>query len=174
MTIALRTTIEALLLGTAGSTRTMAADRFHLRAPDGALEDHPSNAAERTIEVVIDSPVPLDGFNGLDSSVLYVQRMTIRIRYLMTGAGGDMTEGLTEQSGGATIDLIRDRANTDAHAINVVLNWHENYSGTDPRIVNIVPDGPPSGPVTQGDRAILELPFTMTTQATMPGSSYSP
>jgi hypothetical protein len=174
MSISLRSTIESLLLGTSGTTRTMDANRFHLHAPDSDLDTHPSNAAERTIEVVLDPAEPLDGFNGCDSFVMYRQRLAVRVRYLYTRAGGDMAEGITEQSGPATLDVIRDRANTDAHAINVVLQWHENYAGTDPRIVTINPDGPPSGPVVNGDRAILELPFVMVTQASMPGAGYSP
>lgn len=174
MTISLRGTIEALLLGTAGATRTMAEGRFHLHAPDRSLEEHPSNAAERTIEVVLEPGAARDGWNSLDPQVLNEHRMTIRVRYLLTNAGGDMVEGLSEQAGPATLDVIRDRAMTDAHAIQRVLNWHENYAGSDPRIVTIVQDGPPSGIATQGDRAVMEMPYRLVAEYTVPGTGYEP
>lgn len=175
MSISMRTAIEALLLGTAGTTRTMDAGRFHLAAPDGAtIEEHPSNAAERTIRVILGMPVAKDGWNGLDGSVLNEQTMTVQVRYLLTNAGGDMSEGLTEQSGPATIDVIRDRAATDAHAIQRVLNWYENYAGTDPRIISITLDGAPSGPVVNGDVALVEFPYRVLSQWTVPGTSYEP
>jgi hypothetical protein len=175
MTIALRSTIEALLLGTSGTTRTMDAGRFHLAAPDGAaIEDHPSNAAERTIRVILGMPVAKDGWNSLDPRVTNDVRCTIQVRYLYTGAGGDGTEALSEQDGSGTIDAIRDRAMTDAHAIQRVLNWHENYSNTDPRIISITQDGEPSGPVVQGDRAIVEFPYRVLAEFTVPGTGYEP
>lgn len=174
MTISLRTTVEALILGTAGTTRTMAAGRFRLSAPDGDVDDDPRFVADRTFKVVLDSPEPLDGFNSLDTFVMYRQRMTVRITYLVTHAGGDLVESVSQgNSGSGEIDDIRDRSNTDAHDLNVVLGWHENYAGTDPRIVTIQPEGPPSGPNINGTLAIFELPFLMITKATVPGA-YAP
>jgi hypothetical protein len=174
VSISLRTTIESLLLGTAGTTRTMASGRFRLRAPDGALEDHPANAAERTVEVVISPAEHPFGWNGLDGFVIQQSAMTVRVGYLYTNAGGDQAEALTEQSGAATLDVIRDRAATDAHAIDVVLQWHENYSGTDPAIISINKSGPPSPVAIVGDRAVLEIPYVITSKATLPGSGYEP
>lgn len=171
---ALRQHLESLLLGTAGTYRTLAVGRFHLRAADGDLEAHPLHSAERALEVRVEPGEPLVPINGLDTHALYRHRLVIRVRYAYTRAGGDLVEGLTEQHGSGTLDDVRDRAATDTADIYRVLTYHENHAGTDPAIIAIVPEGAPAGVDDDGDEiAVLELAFTLDVYASL-ASAYAP
>lgn len=168
----LRQRIEALICGETGTTRTMAASRFHRRAP-GSM-DPPADSSERAIEVEIGPPHDLPGQvnNPLDGHALYEHDVTIRVHYALTHAGGDLAEGLTEQHGPGTWDAVRDRATTDAHDLYAVLAWHENHAGTDPVIIDLAPTAP-GRLVQRPGVAVLELPYRLWVQATFPGS-YAP
>ena len=173
MTASLRQHYERLITGETGTTRTLTSGRFVRRAPDGGIEQHPASSAERHIEVILGPPAETPpGVNPLDGFGFFTQRLTVRVSYLLTHAGGDLTEALGEQDGAGTWDVIRDRAITDALDLQTVLSWHENRSGTDPVIVQVVPL-PAVGPTRQGVLAILEQPFDLVVKATLPGS-YAP
>lgn len=169
----IRQRVEALLTGESGTTRTLAAGRFHRRAPDRSLAQTARDTAERAVEVVLGVGRPLDGLNTLDSPLLVEHRLTVRVAYLVTHAGGDAGETLHEQSGAGTLDAVRDRALTDAFDIVNVLCWHENRAGTDPTLVAIGPDGDPALGEPDDGVAVLEIPFALTASATVPGA-YAP
>jgi hypothetical protein len=170
---ALRQRIEALLLGSAGTSRVLEPGRFHLRAPDRTLDGHPLHSSERAVEVVLEPGTPLVPINTLDTTGFYRHRLTVRVRYALTRAGGDLAEGLGEQVGSATLDDVRDRAVTDAADIYRVLTYHENRAGTDPAILSCQPDGEPLGPIDDGDDvAVMELGFLLDVEAAM--TAYAP
>lgn len=144
-----------------------------LRSPDHPLREQPVDSAERRFEVVLSPPIEYPpGVNPLDGFGFFSQRLTVRIAYSLTHAGGDLTEALGEQDGAGTWDLIRDRAITDSLDIRTVLEWHENRAGTDPVIVQVVPLAP-VGPTQDGNVAVLEVLFDLVVKVTVPGS-YSP
>jgi hypothetical protein len=168
---ALRQRFEGLLLGTAGTTRTMTAGRFHLEAPDAATAlDQPSHSAERAVRVTLDPGDDLDPVNPLDNQVYRTHRLVVRVGYLLTNAGGDLAEVVGEQSGAATVDAIRDRALADQHAIEAVFTWYENRAGVDPDILNVTRLPGAALAREADDRLTLTLPFAVDVLATVPGS----
>jgi hypothetical protein len=164
----LRQWAENLLLGTTGSDRTIAAGRFALESPDGQV---PHNTAERRVRVTVTPGAAHVPVNTLDGQVLRDHRLTVRITYAVTHAGGDLAELVGEQSGAGTLEAIEDRMATDQHDVEQCLLWGPNAGGVDPAIVNVVP-GEPASDVDE-DRAVLTLPYTLTVLATVPGS-YAP
>ncbi len=173
MTASVRTALEALLAGESGSTRTLAAGRFHRCDAAGTLDQHPVDSIERAFEVVISAGLPHDGVNAFDPFQIRDHKVTIRVGYAVTNAGGDAVEAVSEQDGAGTLRAIQDRAQTDALDITTVLSWPDNRAGGDPKIVLLYPDGAPADPVIKGQIAIMELSFAMTTETTIPGS-YAP
>jgi hypothetical protein len=168
----LRTWAENLLLGASGTTRTLASGRFHLEAADSP-DAHPADSVERAVKVSVRPGTNLVPVNPYDNLVYRRHRVVIRVSYALTHAGGDAAETLTEQSGAGTLDAVHDRAATDAHDIETVLVWHENRGGTDPAIVRVLPPDGDLALDVRGDRAVLELAYTVDVQATVPGS-YAP
>jgi hypothetical protein len=155
----LRQALEALLCGESGTTRVLTAGRFHRRSPD--RPDPPADSSERAVEIELSPGTPTHVLNNIDSYALFDHRLVVRVFYALTLAGGDLAEGLTEQTGPGTWDAIRDRAMQDAHDVGIVLGWGENVAGLSPAIVQMLPAGGPSGPVARGNVAVLELPFSL-------------
>lgn len=173
--ITLRQRVEALLLGTYGTGRTMQAGRFHLNAPDD--QDYASTA-ERRVNVTVGprkrigdlTPNPLDGY------VLYEHPVTVVIEYARTHAGGDLAERLGEQGNPGTDEAIMDRMTSDQHDVEMVLGWYANWSGLDPDLFNLKADpGSASKTDMRGQVAKLTLNYVAWVQATSatPGT-YSP
>lgn len=168
---ALRTHLEGLLLGTAG-VRTMAVGRFHKPSPDRSADD--TEAPERALEVVLSPGTPLVPVNSLDDFAFYRHRVVVRVRYLLTRAGGDMAEGLTEQDGSSTLEDVRDRAVTDASDIARVLIYHENrdpLSASPLELLVIAQDGDITEPTLEAP--LLEVPFLVDVQASLT-SAFAP
>jgi hypothetical protein len=168
----LRQWAENLLLGTAGSDRTIAAGRFHLESPDApAFDGPPTHSAERAVKVTVRPGSPNVPVNTLDNLVLRDHALTVRITYALTHAGGNLAESVDEQGGAGTLEAVEDRAGTDQHDVEAVLMWGPNAAGTDPVIVNVTPGAPTFE--AEDDRAVLTLPYTLLVLATVPGS-YAP
>lgn len=166
---ALRVHVEGLILGTAG-VRTMAAGRFHKPPPDRTVDD--AEAQERAFEAVLSPGVPIVPVNSCDDFAFYRHRLTVRVRYLFTRAGGDLAEGLTEQDGSGTLDDLRDRAITDASDIARVLIYHDNRVTLEEPAVEILviaQDGEPEEPTPApgSSSAILTLPFLIDVQVSL-------
>lgn len=174
---ALREHLEGLVLGTTGS-RTMTTGRFHKCAPDRSLDDAEASAGERAIEVVVSPGVPLLPVNSLDDFAFYRHTVRVRVRYLFARAGGDLSEGLTEMDGSATLEALRDRATTDAADIARVLIHHDNRAPLDAPPVTllvIAQDGEPTEPTPAAGSsvAILEVPFLVDVMASLT-SAFAP
>ncbi len=165
----LRAWAEALLCGETGSTRTLTAGRFHRATPAGDLESHPTDSAERAIDIVLGGPRYPDGLNGIDGFVLAEHTLTVRVSYALTNAGDDGTEATSEQDGSGTLNAIQDRAASDEFDIAMTLQWHANQAGVDPAILNMVPGE--STTTTEAQRVVLNIPFTISVWATVPGRS---
>lgn len=133
-----RQRIENLLLGSTGTTRTIASGQFHLNSPD--VQDLASTA-ERRVNVVIGPGRNLPGTtpNELDSLKLVEHPVTVTVEYARTTAGGDQTESVAfgEQQGAGTDDAIDDRIALDQHVIEAVLAWYENWSGLTPPVIKL-------------------------------------
>jgi hypothetical protein len=170
---ALRQRFEALAAGTAGTRGAIAAGRFRLRDAGVALEKHPANSAERAFEVVVDPGRDYVPVNPHDGFALRLHRVTFRVAYLLTHAGGDLAEVVGEQDGAGTLDAIRDRAETDHHDLVAVCSFSENLGGTDPAIVYAVPTDATTLAAVTDDVAILAIPLDVLVQATWPGA-YAP
>jgi hypothetical protein len=164
----LRQWAENLLLGTAGTDRTIAAGRFALESPDGQVPHH---SAERRVRVTVSPGTPDGPVNNQDGQILRNHTLTVRVTYAVTHAGGDLAELVGEQDGAGTVEAIEDRMATDAHDVEAALMWGPNAAGLDPQIVNVTPAAP--GFDVGEDRAVLSLPFTLLVLATVPGS-YAP
>lgn len=172
MTASVRTHLESLVLGTAGTTRVMDG-RFQKCAPDCTPETHPADSCERRFQWVIPAPSPLHPINPLSGRKWLVHKTVLRIAYARTNAGGDAAESVQpEQDGPGTLDAIRDRITTDATDLESVLVYHLNRAGTDPVICLLHPEGEPRE-IVLPDRVISELPYSMTTQTSLP-SFYAP
>jgi hypothetical protein len=170
MSIAIRSHYEGLALGTSGTTYTITSGRFHLRSPDRAAEAGYASSAERAFEVRVDPLGHLDPPNVLDGFSFDRYRVTIRVTYALTNAGGDLTDTLAEQDGAGTLDAITDRWATDVHDLRTVVEWHENQL-TSPAGILLEMD---AARLTQrGQMMVGELPFVVTVKASRPGS-YSP
>lgn len=161
--------IESLIAGESGTTRVMDS-RFRRKSSDAqSLEHQPVDSCERRFEVRIPPGGLLHPINPLSGRKWRTHDMLVRVSYALTNAGGDNGEALGEQSGGATVDKIYDRMDSDATDLESVLVWHENRAGTDPVIVALYPSGSSPSLVLLEDRLIVELRYTMVTQATLPG-----
>jgi hypothetical protein len=175
----LRDRLEAVLCGEAGTTRVMAAGRFHRRVPDrqGADVDlEPPAVAERSVEAVVGDGAPFVENNPYDGFGLFEHAVTIRVSYALTHAGGDVPEGLTAQHGAGTLDAIRARSVTDAADIDQVLGWPENWqvAGGDPHVIDLeMVRGRPPGFAPRGDVAVLEIPFRLVVRARLDATAYA-
>jgi hypothetical protein len=170
----IRQGLEALLLGTSGTTKTMAAGRFHLASPDRALEDHPVASAERAVRVVLRPGRDIRPANGCDNFVLREHRVLVRIAYVVTHAGGDAAEAAGEQSGAGTLDAVMDRVTTDQHDVESVLCWLPNATSiTTPAVFGCqrTEDEPALNEAAGGQLLILELPFTVFVEASTNGTA---
>lgn len=173
--LTLQTRIEALLLGTTGTGRTMQTDRFHLSSDDG--QDYAS-AAERRVTVEIGPRREIAGapHNPLAGYVLGEHTVTVAVEYSRTRAGGDLAERLGEQGNPGTDEAIRNRMNSDQHDIEMVLGWYQNWASLDPDLFNLKPSpGTPPRIELKGQVARMTLSFVAWVQATSatPGT-YSP
>lgn len=155
----LRLALEALLAGESGSTRTMSSARFHRCPAD--TDAPPAHSAERAVRVYIRPGTYVHPHNTRDPHCLKRHRVTVRVWYALTHAGGDLAEGLTEQHGPGTLDAVSDRATTDEHDIATVLTWGENTAGLSPHISSLVPNGEPSDPAQEGNTAHVDFPYEM-------------
>jgi hypothetical protein len=170
---AIRQRIEALILGTAGTTHVMEAGRFHLEAPDApGFDAHPLHSAERAVRVGVRPGTNIRLCNPFDGFVLRRHRVLVRVSYALTHAGGDLAETVTEQSGPATLEAVEDRATTDAHDIERVLVWPENRAGVSPTVYAIQPIQIEPTFDVQEDRVVMELPFWVDVQAAL--STFAP
>lgn len=173
LTYPLRARVEEIACDGYGASQTIVAGRF-TRATTDWHDAHPVDSTERRVDVNCDPPRAPDGVvnNPLDLFALYAIPFVVRVYYLRTNAGGDMAEGATEQHGSGELDAIRDRAGTDAHDLLTALTYFENWSGLDPFLIDIGPDGAPEID-EEGQRVVLSVPFVATVRATRPGS-YAP
>jgi len=164
----IREHVSALILGTTGSTYTIAPERFHAKAPDVALERHPVHSAERAFEVVVRRDRYAITPNFLDQETFEAFRVVVRIAYVLSNSGGDLLEGYYEQLGPALLDNIGDRIDTDAGDIARVLGWHENKSTT-PATIIVEREGVQR--VASGQLVIAEIPFVFTARLTQPDAN---
>jgi hypothetical protein len=133
-----RERIEAILTTAYGTTRTIAAGRFHLGADDS--QDLASTAERRvTVRVGPGKNLPGTSPNELDSYKLSEHMLTVAIEYMRTTAGGGLAESITdaEQQGPATDEAIDDRIAMDQTDVAAVLCWYENWTGLTPSIIKI-------------------------------------
>lgn len=162
----LRERIENLLLGTYGVTCTMATGRFSL-AIDTTPETQPSNALERFVWVTVAPRAELQPTNRLDGMGLFSYPCEIAITYLYA-PNGTLLDDATDTSGtpaGSDKRAVYDRVNADIHQIQTVVEWQENWSGTNPTIFNIAPE--PEGElefIPENSRAILKLKYNIWVQ----------
>lgn len=174
LTAAHRQRAYDLLLGVDGvgvSPFTIEAERFH-RVPD-PVDRVPITGAERAVQVVIEPPEPLDGFNNpLSGRDLSAYPLTVRVSYVRTGQG-EVWDATGTQSGGADEDSIEDRAMMDGKLIREVIGWQPNWTGLDPFVIDCEPDAARPKPSIDGDRYVYEHIFSLKTRASLPGS-YGP
>jgi hypothetical protein len=172
-TAPIRARLEAIACDGYGVTRTIATGRF-ARVPEDAPDALPLDASERRVRAACGVPRAPDGVvnNPLDGFALYAIPVDFTVAYVRTNAGGDWAEGLTEQHGPGTLDVVRDRAGTDAHDLLVALTWLENWAGLDPFLIDVGPAGEPSFD-EEGQRVVMHLPLVATVRASVPGS-YAP
>jgi hypothetical protein len=145
------------------------------RVTDGrTVDDCDVSVAERAVEIVMRGRRPLEGFNNpLSGRGLYVQTLTVRVAYLVTGGGFNVFEGAGAQSGSATNDAAEDRAAADAHVIETLLGLQAPWAGLDPSVIECAPSPDGSSTETLDDRLILSVPLELTTRAALPGA-YGP
>jgi len=168
--------LENLLLGAAGSVNTISSSLFHKadeRVAD--LKAHDLGTLERAFTVSIDAAESLElGGVYITNRTTSLDRhtVTVAVGYVVTGQEGADFELLGEESGGASLTLVQNRASTDYHLIRACLCHYQNFGGQDPHIIDIRPIGKP-GLSTAGDRAILTITFDMWVRSTVPGT-YGP
>lgn len=160
----LRLHLEGLALGTRGTTRVMAPGRFHLRTNEFG---DPANRAERQLDVLL-GPGRDDGpQNPCDEFAFKVHRVTIRVLYARTQGGDALAEGLTEQDGPGTDDVLRDRAATDGEDLAAVLTWYENWPLPSPddaaiAVTDIAPiDDEEPGDAETPTALVVTLPYRL-------------
>lgn len=170
-----RTRAHAILTEAYGdSGHTLASGAFVVARK--ALERMERSAVERAVEVVFSRYRSLPGHNNpCDNIDLYARDVTVRVGYVLDeeadGAAWDRTG---PDSGAADRDSVEDRAEMDAKLIRDALSWNVSWDGLDPTVIDCQPD--PSGDpplIVLSDRAIREVRFILTAQATLPGS-YGP
>lgn len=167
----LRARLEAIVFDAYnGSSYAITSGTFRRPPPD---LDTPEANAERIARVVIGLPIAVaEGTNPLDGFALRYRPIEVRVTYQLTEAGDDLVEGTSPLAGPGSLDAVRDRMSHDAHAITTALIWHEHWSGLDPHLASIEPDGQPESSL-DGPIAVLSVRFRTLTRETLPGS-YGP
>lgn len=147
----------------------------HFRLPAATLDEVEPDAAERAVDVRLGASAPLGGYqNPLDGRDLRVTDVTVRVGYTYHAEGSLDDAADARAFGGASRDALEARASEDAALILAAVGWQPNHAGLDPAVIDCAPD--PRGWVLDGPadgRAILAVPFVLTTRATFPGA-YGP
>lgn len=146
-----RTRAYAMLCEAYGATGwTITAGRFH-RGTGQTLEAAARDACERMVEVRFGVRRPVTGSGGsgsarhnpIDARGVFEQTLDVRIAYLRgesgDGMGPDPAEAEGEASGGAVLDAVEDRAETDADVVRSTLGWQPNWSGLTPTVIDCAP-----------------------------------
>jgi len=117
---------------------------------------------------------PLGGYQSpLDGRDLRESPLVVRVGYRYQPEG-DLDAGVdAARLGGADRGSIEARASEDAALILAAVGWQPNWSGLDPVVIDCAPATAGWSLAFEGDRAILTVPFTLTTRASFPGS-YGP
>ena len=147
----------------------------HFRLPGASLDEIEPDACERAVDVRLGISQPLGGAqNPLHGRDIRETAITVRVAYAYH-AEGSADDGVDARYlGGATLDALDMRASEDAALILAAVGWQPNFSGLDPHVIDCAPD--PRGWVladVADRRAILSVPFVLTTRATFPGA-YGP
>lgn len=142
-----------------------------LRLPAGDIATCEPDAAERAAEVELSQSAPLGGYqNPLDGRDLRVSPLVVRVGYRWHEEG-DLDAGVDAASlGGADRGSIEARASEDAATIAAAMGCQPNWSGLDPVVIDCAPDPAGWALAFDGDRAILTVPFVLTTRAAFPGT----
>lgn len=146
----------------------------HLRLVAGDLATCEPDACERGAEASIPSSAPLGGYqNPLDGRDLRESPLVVRIGYRWHEEG-DLDAGVdASRLGGADRRSIEARASEDAALVLVAVGHQPNWSGLAPTVIDCAPATAGWSIDFEGDRALLTVPFVMTTRADFPGS-YGP
>lgn len=145
----------------------------HFRLPSGPLETCEPDACERAVELRIEASAPLGMQNPLDGRDLRTSPMVVRVGYRFHPEGGLDAGVDAARLGGADRGSIEDRASEDAALILGAVSWQPSWSGLDPHVIDVAPADDGWSIEFLEDRAILFVPFVLTTRATFPGS-YGP
>lgn len=147
----------------------------HFRLPAASLEEIEPDACERAVDVRLGGSAPLGGYqNPITGRDLRVTDVTVRVGYSYHAEGGADDGVAARNLGGATLDALDMRASEDAAVILGAVSWQPNFASLDPHVIDVAPDPRGWSLADVSDRrAILSVPFIMTTRATFPGS-YGP
>jgi hypothetical protein len=172
----IRTGVEALVLGTAGTSFVLTQGRFALRDAGRTLDTCDLASGERRVEVVVRTGRPVLPVNMCDGAALFDHALLVRVAYLRTDAGGDEAEAIAgELDGPGTLDAIADRAATDAHDLACVLGWYENWSFANaPSVVDLARTEADSTLTVSPQRCVLEVPFLLRCWASLTPGTYAP
>lgn len=146
----------------------------HFRLPAGTLATAEPDAVERAVEVrlgasqtVGGAPTPLHGRDLRETAV------AVRVGYRYHDEGSLDASVDARSLGGANLDALDARASEDAAMILGAVGWQPNFAGLDPEVIDCAPDPRGWALEASDDRAILTVPFVLTTRATFPGA-YGP
>ena len=162
--------LRALLFDGAGAEHVIPAGRFRRVASD--VERCEADACERAVDVVLGRSSPVSGISSrVDGRDIRSTEVGIRVAYRFHPEGSldDLVDAAA--LGGATLDAIYERASVDANDIISAVTSLVNLGSLDPSVIDLSAEGWQIEP--GDDRAILIIPFVLTTRATFPGS-YGP
>jgi hypothetical protein len=104
---------------------------------------------------------------------VFEQTLDVRIAYLRgesgDGMGPDPAEAEGEASGGAVLDAVEDRAETDADVVRSTLGWQPNWSGLTPTVIDCAPVDEDDVQVLP-DRVIRTVRFRLLTWGAIPAA----
>lgn len=158
---AVRSRFRDILLGSYGVEYPIPEGHFHLADIRFTPDTHPPGTLERAVWVSLTGEgtpaVPTDRTSGY----AYLRyQLLVQVGYVLTGAGDSGAEATGEQSGGADLDSVQDRADADRQRIASALGSWRNTGGLTPHVIDCYPEAAPALEVGQG-RVTLTVPFSL-------------
>lgn len=146
--------------------------RFRQSPP--SWEDASAAAFERAFDLSIDTAAPTEPVNTLSGYALYSRRLRVRVSYGLQPQGDDGTyEATGDQSGGADIEAIEDRADADGVLIRAVIGSLRNWASlVGIAVIDVRPEAQ-DPPEADSGRVVYTHVFTVLSRDALP-SSYGP
>lgn len=165
--------LRAILTEGAGSEYVITAGRFHRVASD--VERCEPDAVERAVDLVVGRSTAVSGISSrIDGRDIRQTELAVRVgyRFIPEGSLDDLVDAAA--LGGATRDAIYERASSDAAVVIAACSSLVNIGSTDPSVIDLSDLYEKGWELdSREDRALLIVPFVLTTRATFPGS-YGP